>query len=69
MERNESQGHMQMKLFHKETAYLVTSTPRILKDGATLEVGGEMTVITMMSNRIKTQRNLKQTRVKLNLVH
>lgn len=50
MERNESQGHMQTKSFHKETAYLVTSTPRILKDGATLEAGGEMTVITIMSN-------------------
>lgn len=69
MERNESQGHMQMKSFHKETAYLVTSTPRILKDGATLEAVGEMTVITVMSNRIKTPKNLKQTRVELNLVN
>lgn len=40
MKRNESQGHGQMKSFHKEVTYLVNSTAPALRDGATWGVGG-----------------------------
>lgn len=42
MKRSESQGHGKIKSFHKEIAYLVTSTSLALRGGTTSGIGGDV---------------------------